>query len=220
MIPARDEEDRIAAAVASARHGGASGVEVVVVDGGSRDSTCARARQAGARVVDSPPGRARQLQAGAEATDADAIVFLHADTKLPEDHAQAIREALSQPGIVAGAFALRFEEPDSALRVVEWGVRVRLRLARLPYGDQGIFVKRAALEAVGGVPQVPIMEDVDLVQALKREGRLALLDATASTSGRRYLERGVARTVALNTLALLARGLGLDRERIASWYSS
>jgi rSAM/selenodomain-associated transferase 2 len=215
VIPTLEEEDRIAHTIQSAR---APGVEIIVADGGSRDATCERAVAAGARVVAAAPGRARQLDAGARATEAEAILFLHADTQLAPGWADAVRAALADPGVVAGAFAFRFAEPGIALRLVEWGVRVRLALAGLPYGDQALFARRGALEAIGGVPQAPIMEDLDLVRALRRRGRLALLAPPATTSARRYLERGVLRTVARNTLALLGWALGLDRARIAAWY--
>jgi rSAM/selenodomain-associated transferase 2 len=220
VIPAWNEEDRIAAAVACARGTEPASDEVIVVDGGSKDSTCERAREAGARVVSADLGRACQLQAGADATDADAILFVHADTRLPEGHADSIRQALRDPDVVGGAFGFRFEESGFGLRVVEWGVRMRLRFARLPYGDQGLFVRRSALAAAGGIPQVAIMEDLDLVRALQRVGTLALLPEEATTSARRYLADGIVWSVLRNTLALAARSLGVDRERIARWYRS
>ncbi len=217
MIPAREEADRIAHAVESAR---APGVDIIVADAGSQDATRERAQAAGARVIGSEPGRARQLRAGAAAAAAEteALLFLHADTELPSGWADAVRGALADPAVAGGAFAFRFAEHGAALRLVEWGVRVRLRLARLPYGDQALFVRRSVLEAIGGVPQAPIMEDLDLVRAIKRQGRLALLPAAAVTSARRYLEGGVLRTVLRNTGALLGFALGLDRARIAAWY--
>ena len=215
MIPTLEEGDRITHAIESAR---APGVEIIVADGGSRDATCERAAAAGARVVAAAPGRARQLAAGAGAAEADAILFLHADTRLAPGWADAVRGALADPAVAGGAFAFRFAEPGLALRLVEWGVRARLALAGLPYGDQALFARRSALEAIGGVPQAPIMEDLDLVRALRRRGRLALLALPATTSARRYRDRGVLRTVAKNTLALLGWRLGLDRARIAAWY--
>ncbi len=215
MIPTRNEADRIEHCIEGAR---AAGVEIIVADGGSCDATRERAHAAGARVVTGPPGRARQLEAGARAAEADAILFLHADTCLPPGWADAVRGALLDPAVVGGAFAFRFAEPGLALRVVEWGVRVRLALAGLPFGDQALFARRSALEAIGGVPQAEIMEDVDMVRALAKRGRLALLPLPVVTSARRYLARGVFRTVAKNTLALAALWLGLDRARVAAWY--
>jgi rSAM/selenodomain-associated transferase 2 len=217
VIPAQEEADRIAHAVESAR---APGVDIIVADAGSQDATRERAQLAGARVVSSEPGRARQLAAGAAAAapEVETLLFLHADTELPSGWADAVRAALLEPAVVGGAFAFRFAEPGAVLRWVEWGVRVRLWLARLPYGDQALFVRRRVLDAIGGVPQAPIMEDLDLVRAMKAHGRLALLPAAAVTSARRYLERGVLRTVLRNAGALLGWTLGLDRARIAAWY--
>lgn len=170
-------------------------------------------------MVSCAPGRARQLAAGAAAAaHADVVLFLHADTDLPEGWAGKVRAALADAEVVGGAFAFRLRGEGWALRIVEGWVRVRLMLFRLPYGDQALFARRTALEAIGGVPQVPIMEDLDLVRGLRRQGRFALLDAPALTSARRYQARGFTRTVARNLLALVAWRLGLDRERVAAWY--
>jgi len=191
-------------------------VEVVVVDGGSCDSTAERARAAGARVLSVAGGRARQQEAGWRASRGDAVLFLHADTRLPDGWAAAVRSALADPRVAVGAFRLRFEPRSPALAVIEWGARLRARALRLPYGDQALFAPRAALEAIGGIPPVPIFEDLDLVRALRRCGALALVPLDAVTSSRRYLQRGVARTWARNVLALAAWRLGLDRRRVAA----
>ncbi len=215
VIPALDEESRIEGAIASAR---AEDVEVVVADGGSRDATRPRAEAAGARVVASAPGRARQLAAGAAAVEAEILLFLHADTRLPRGWPQAVREALADPAAAGGAFRLRFDRRSFGLRVVEWGARLRVALFGLPYGDQALFVRRSVLQALGGVPQVPLMEDLDLVAGIKRHGRLARVRASAVTSARRYEERGLLATWLRNALAAVAWSLGLDRERVAAWY--
>lgn len=216
VIPARDEAARIEAAIRSAQE---AGVEVIVVDGGSRDATAQRAQQLGARVVGSAPGRARQLAEGAEAArDAEALVFLHADSTLPAGWAALVAQALGDPRVSGGAFAFRFAERGALLRLVELGVRLRLALARLPYGDQALFVRRETLLRMGGVPQAEIMEDLDLVRGMRAHGKLALLAAPVTTSARRYLERGVLRSLWRNWLALAAFWLGLDRARVAAWY--
>ncbi|MCP5068439.1 MAG: glycosyltransferase family 2 protein [bacterium] len=224
MIPALHEAGRICAAVRSA-HG--PEVDVIVSDGGSVDATAQRARREGARVVHSEPGRARQMAAGAEAAaaadseaagPADVICFLHADTHLPPRWSDAVRRALADPEVAGGAFAFRFSGEGARLRFIEAWVRLRVRLFGLPYGDQALFVRRSVLEAMGGVPQVPLMEDLDLVRGLKRHGRLALLREAVATSPRRYERRGFARTLVRNLLALAAWRFGIDRSRVAAWY--
>jgi rSAM/selenodomain-associated transferase 2 len=222
VIPALHEADRIEEAIRSAR---SPGVEILVVDGGSRDATVERAREAGARVLRSAPGRARQLAAGAAASTAEVLVFLHADSRLPPGYADAVRTALADPAVAGGAFAFRFEREAAAtrraclgLRIVELGAALRVGLFGLPYGDQALFARRSALERAGGVPQVPIMEDLDLVTALRQTGRVVSLAAPVVTSPRRYLARGVVRTWLRNAGALAAWRLGLDRGRVASWY--
>jgi glycosyltransferase involved in cell wall biosynthesis len=259
VIPTLDEAGSVEAAlrsvVGSGPGDGAAGpvvgvatavVEIVVVDGGSRDDTCQRARIWGAemaaecpvqtRVIELPrdpaAGRSGQLQAGFEACGGDAVLFLHADTRLPAGWTTAVAQALADPRVVGGAFRFCFEPDDRddgdegsarlplRLRLIEWGARLRVALFGMPYGDQAIFARREALEAIGGVPQAPIMEDLDLVAALKRRGRLVRLRAAASTSPRRYRERGALRTFLRNLAALGAWRLGLDRERVAAWYHS
>jgi len=214
VIPALDEADQITGAIASA---GAAGCEIIVIDGGSRDGTQERAAAAGARVMDSEPGRARQLAAGARLAKGDTILFLHADTRLPEDWANGVRSALADPGVVGGAFRLRFESRSPALRLIEWGTRLRVALLRMPYGDQALFARRAVLESLGGIPQVEILEDLDLVRALKRRGRIACLALPATTSARRYRSAGALRTMLRNWAAIVGWWLGLPRERIAAW---
>ena len=172
-------------------------------------------------MIESAPGRALQLATGAEAAQgAEALVFLHADTTLPAGWSARVRAALEDAGVAGGAFAFRFAERGALLRLVELGVRLRLALARLPYGDQALFVRASVLRALGGVPQAPIMEDLDLVRGMRSYGALALLPEAVTTSARRYQGRGVLRTLARNGLALAAWSLGLDRARVAAWYRS
>lgn len=220
VIPALDEATEVQAAVRSAA---VPGVEVLVVDGGSRDETAERARAAGAVVIAAARGRAHQLAAGIAATHGDAIVMLHADSRLPAGWAESVRAALGLPGVVAGAFAFRFARGEQGgigirLRFIESGVRLRLALFRLPYGDQGIFCRRTALDAAGGVPQVDFMEDLDLVHALRRQGRLVLLRSAVETSPRRYDVHGPLRSMLRNWGAALAWTAGIDRARVAAWY--
>jgi rSAM/selenodomain-associated transferase 2 len=241
VIPALDEADAIGAAVESAKieHGAWHRpglhepgshqskpdcldlhVEIVVIDGGSRDRTVDRARAAGASVLSSSPGRARQLETGWRATRGDVVLFLHADTRLPSGWAIAVRDALRDPGVAAGAFRLRFAERSLGLAAIEWGAERRARWGGLPYGDQALFARRRALEAIGGIAPVPIAEDLDLVRALAGQGRLALLPEAVTTSARRYLRGGVFRTWLRHTLGLAGWRLGVDRDRLARWVRS
>jgi rSAM/selenodomain-associated transferase 2 len=214
VIPALDEAEQITGAIASA---GAAGCEIIVVDGGSRDGTPERAAAAGARVVAAPRGRAGQLAAGARLAKGDTILFLHADTRLPEGWDGAVRGALADPRVVGGAFRLVFEPRSPMLRFIELGTRLRVALLRMPYGDQALFARRSVLESLGGIPQVEILEDLDLVRGLKRRGRLACLPLPAVTSSRRYRAAGPLRTMLRNWAAVAGWWLGLPRERIAGW---
>ena len=195
VIPTLDEAACIAGSVGSVI---GPGIEVIVVDGGSRDETRRLAQDAGARVLTSERGRARQLRMGGEDTTGDVVLFLHADTRLESGWQEAIRQALSDPECTGGAFTFRFAERGARERWIEFGVALRIALFRLPYGDQALFVRRSVLERMGGIPIVPMMEDLDLVRAIKRAGRLEILRPKAITSSRRYERAGGLRTVMLH----------------------
>ena len=221
VIPALDEAERIETAIRGAfdppLDGDQTTLEVIVVDGGSADATAQVAAAAGARVLASERGRASQLAAGVRASDGDVVLFLHADTRLPSGWRAAVYDALRDERVVGGAFRLCFDDRSRVFRFIEWGARWRMRLWRFPYGDQALFVRRRALEEVGGIPEVPLMEDLDLVYRLKRVGRLALLAAPVVTSARRYRAGGPLRTMLRHWFAAAAWTLGVDRQRIAQW---
>ena len=215
VIPALDEAARIVRTVESVIASGIEGIEVIVVDGGSSDETCRLARDAGARVLVGPRGRARQLRLGFEESSGSIVLFLHADTELEPGWQAGVREALSDPGCAGGAFAFRFAERGFRERWIELGVALRVAIFKLPYGDQALFVRRSVLEQMGGMPIVAIMEDLDLVRGIKRAGRLRMLPFAATTSSRRYLERGTLRTIIHHQIALLGWWLGWDRDCMA-----
>jgi rSAM/selenodomain-associated transferase 2 len=214
VIPTLDEVDGIAKAVESVV---GPGVEVIVVDGGSRDETARLAREAGARVLPCERGRARQLRLGGEKSTGEVVVFLHADTLLPAGWQPALLGALADPDCAGGAFGFRFAQRGRRERWIERGVALRNALFRLPYGDQAIFMRRSVLEQMDGVPIVPLLEDLDLVHATKRAGRFEILALAATTSSRRYVERGAWRTVLQHFVALIGWQLGWDRARLAHW---
>jgi rSAM/selenodomain-associated transferase 2 len=216
IIPTLNEQSRIERALASAA---APEVERIVVDAGSSDATRELARRAGAdAVLDCAPGRALQLGTGARAASGDVLLFLHADSALEPGWSEAVLGALADPRVAGGAFRLRFDAPGAGFRAIELGVRLRSRLLGLPYGDQGLFVRRAVLEAAGGIAPVPIFEDLDLVRAIRARGRLALVDLAVHTSARRYERNGILLQVARNNAALVAYFSSFDRARVARWY--
>ncbi len=216
VIPVLDERGEIERSLASTV---APGVERIVVDGGSADGTPRLAASLGAeRVIEAPRGRARQMQAGALEARGSVVLFLHADTRLEPGWLEELGGCMGDPGVSGGAFRLAFESGRPVYRMLEAGVALRCRALRLPYGDQGLFVRRELLEAAGGVPHTPIFEDLDLVQRVRRGGRLALLRSRAWTSARRYESNGVVRQVARNAVGLAAWRLDVDRERVAAWY--
>lgn len=215
IVPALNEADNIEATLSLAATG--RGIELIVVDGGSTDETCAKAERMGARVVQTGRGRALQMNAGAAVATGDIMLFLHADTLLPPGYDRAVRNAMGQPGAVAGAFRLRIDAPDQSLRVIERVVDFRSRVLKLPYGDQALFVGRQAFEKTGGYLPQPIMEDYALVRSLRKSGRIVMVNLPVKTSARRWLDNGVWQTTLHNQLYTLAYNLGVDAKRIDCW---
>lgn len=195
-----------------------AGVDVVVVDGGSADRTAEVATAWGARVICSAPGRSHQLNRGAAAATGSILLFLHADTRLPEGFEQAIRQTLAQPGVVAGAFRLAINGPGRGLRWVEWGVNLRSRWLQMPYGDQAIFLRAEVFDQIGGFPDLPMMEDFELVRRLRKVGRVAIAPAAVVTSDRRWRTLGILRTTLANQAMIAGYFLGIDPQKLARWY--
>ncbi len=191
VIPALNEAEGIVAALRALP----SGVEVIVADGGSADGTAALAAPY-ARVVAAPRGRARQMNAGAAAARGDVLLFLHADTFLPPEALGQVQRCLAAPEAEAGAFRLRFDASSPALRFYGWCTRLPLRW--ICFGDRGLFVRREVFEAVGGFPEAPIFEDLEMVRRLHARGGFRFLPAAVTTSARRFLETGTLRQQLLN----------------------
>jgi rSAM/selenodomain-associated transferase 2 len=213
VIPAWNEQGRVAAAVASVR----GEAEVLVVDGGSTDATAAEAVAAGARVLECPRGRGRQLDLGARRAEGEWLVFLHADTRLEAGWAGALRGLGSD--VVGGAFRFAVDAPSAAYRALETAVALRCRLLSLPYGDQALFARREAYLRAGGFPPFPLMEDVAFVRRLARLGRLAFPRARAFTSPRRWQRAGIIETTARNAWLLTLYALGWPPEELARRYA-
>lgn len=213
IIPTLNEAAYIEAALDSLD----AAAEVIVVDGGSSDGTPELARARGAQVIVTAQGRGRQMNAGAARASGDTLLFLHADSEAPRDFEAQIREVMAKPGTVGGAFRLRVDLAARTMRGIEWAANLRSRLLSLPYGDQGIFVSARAFRAVGGYPDLPIMEDVVLVRRLRRRGRIGVARATVRTSGRRWRTLGLVRASFVNVISLAMYSLGVSPEAIARW---
>lgn len=195
VVPALDEAATIADTLAALAPLRAAGHELIVVDGGSRDATVERSRPLADRVIEAPRGRARQMNAGAALAHHARLLFLHADTRLPAGAADAVLAALDA-GASWGRFDVHIDGRSPWLRVVAALMNLRSRLTGIATGDQAMFVRRDAFEAIGGFPDQPLMEDVELSRRLKRHtGRPACLRARVRTSGRRWDHHGVFRTV-------------------------
>ena len=172
--------------------------EIIIADGGSRDDTVKLAEAAGCVVVNCAPGRGRQSRAGAERATGEVVLFLHADTWVPPEAGRALLACLARPGVVAGGFYKVFRYPPSWLvRGSRFKCWWRLLVARRVMADQGIFLRREMLSRIGGVPDVPLMEEFELCKRLRPLGRIALADATVVTSARKFCKLGALRTYAL-----------------------
>jgi len=216
IIPALNEAVCIADTLESASY--IAETELIVVDGGSEDRTVEIARSRGAAVLTAARGRAGQMNVGARIARGDVLLFLHADTRLPQGFSDEARRTLTSPGVAAGAFSLRLDAEDWPLRWIERMANWRSRALQLPYGDQGFFLKAELFRRLGGFPELPLMEDVEMARRVRRCGRIAISPLAAVTSARRWESRGVLRTTALNQLFLLAYFLGMPPRRIARWY--
>lgn len=164
--------------------------ELIVVDGGSTDETVSMAREFTHKVFVAGKGRAHVMNFGAQRAEGDILLFLHADCILPDEGFRIIREALGDENIVAGAFDLSIAHPKLRFRVIEFGANLRSRVTSIPYGDQGIFLRKKEFERIGGYAEIPLMEDIEISIRLKKRGRIAFVRPPIKTSPRRWLKEG------------------------------
>lgn len=215
IIAALNEEARIGAAIDSAFAAGAA--EVIVADGASADRTAAIAREHGARVVACERMRAKQWNRGVECAAYDLLLFLHADTTLPHGAIEAVTDAIAR-GADFGGFRLAFAERALRLRLAALLINLRTAITRCPWGDQAQFVRRDVFEAEGRYREIPLMEDYELAARMKRRRRVAILPLAVRTSGRRFLEKGVLRTAAINWRIIWRFRRGDDPAALAKRY--
>jgi rSAM/selenodomain-associated transferase 2 len=217
VMPVLDEAARIEGTLGALAPLRAQGVELIVVDGGSGDDTVARCAGAADTVVAAPRGRARQMNAGAALAHGDALLFLHADTALPPDALPLVTAALERRAW--GRFDVRIEGRSRWLPVVAALMNGRSRATGIATGDQALFMRRAAFDAVGGFPDQPLMEDVEISKRLRRAaGAPACLRARVVTSGRRWDERGALRTILLMWRLRWLYWRGVAADRLAAAY--
>lgn len=225
IIPARNEAQAVAHSVHSAWLAGAN--EVLVIDGGSTDATCAQATAAGATVLTSPTaGRGAQQAWGAQHASGQVLVFLHADSTLQLDAFQPLRQRVATqecsetPSILWGGFHQQIRDPRWRFRILERGNQLRSKTLGWVYGDQGLWLTRAALAAVGGFPTVPLMEDLILSRRLVRICRPILIDTTVHTSARRWQRDGILRRTCGNWWLVVQYFAGRPTEDLARAYRS
>jgi len=221
VVPVLDEGATIEAALRRLAPLRARGARVIVVDGGSDDETATRAAPLADRVVGAPRGRASQMNAGAqaeEAREADVLLFLHADTRLPEDADRVVARALADGAHSWGRFDVRLDADGWPLRLIETLMNWRSRATGIATGDQAIFVTRSAFDWLHGFAPLPLMEDVDFCSRAKRLTRPAAPRSRVVTSARRWQRHGVWRTVALMWWLRLSYFFGADPAALARRY--
>jgi rSAM/selenodomain-associated transferase 2 len=218
IIPTINEALTIEATLTALQPMRAHGAEIIVVDGGSNDNTtsiCARYTDC---TLQSPRGRALQMNAGANAAIGEVLLFLHADSLPPQDADLLVLKALASGKQVWGRFDVSITGANPMFRLIAWMMNLRSRLSGIATGDQGIFVTRTAFDVAGGFPNIPLMEDIALSKALKRLSPPVCLSNRMTTSGRRWEKYGVIRTIILMWRLRAAYFLGADPARLAERY--
>jgi rSAM/selenodomain-associated transferase 2 len=217
VVPVLNEENTIALVLRALLQ--LSPHEIIVVDGGSGDRTAEICRSLSAKILSSQRGRARQMNLGARQATGEVLLFLHADTRLPQTAFADIATALGDPRCLGGRFDVELEGSHPMLKIVGALINYRSRATKVGTGDQAIFVRREVFERLGGYPDIPLMEDIALCRTLKRLGGVACLRSRVMTSARRWESEGVWRTILrMWTLKLLYLA-GVSPARLKQFYA-
>src|SRR5579863_5064453 len=215
IIPALDEAERLPETLEHLAH--CKDVQIVLVDGGSRDGTPEIARRFTPLVFESIAGRGIQMNVGAQHASGEILLFLHVDSRIPAAGLDALRREMQAPGVVGGAFRLRIEPPGRRVNLISAGANLRSRWLRLPFGDQGIFLRASLFHDLGGFPEIPLMEDVAFVLRLRRTGKLVILPVAITTSSRRWDQEGVCLGTLRNWTLLLLYLAGVSPRHLTRW---
>lgn len=220
IVPVYREQARINDLVARVRALDRSGqCEIIVVDGEPGGVTAGVVQDRRVRCLQAPKGRAAQMNVGARVARGDTLLFLHADTTLPGEAFDRVREVAQDPALVGGAFSFAYDSHRRILRLFGWFSNWRCRITRLPFGDQAIFVDRDYFFTVGGFPEVPVMEDFELVRRIKRHGgRICILGEPVRTSPRRIEHEGLVYSAIRSGAMMLLYSLGVAPSRLKQYY--
>ena len=219
IIPTLNEAAAITSTLQALQPLRARGHEIIVVDGGSSDNTVELSRPLADRGIQSRAGRATQMRAGAALAAGSVLWFLHADTTAPPDADRLIIQALQPKPAGWGRFDVQLSQTRLLLKCVAWMMNQRSRLSGITTGDQGLFVTRSRYDAVGGFPEIALMEDIALSRALRHYGRPAVIQQPLASSPRRWLAHGVLRTILRMWMLRLGYFLGVKPERLAAYYA-
>ncbi|NDV25092.1 TIGR04283 family arsenosugar biosynthesis glycosyltransferase [Desulfovibrio sp. JC010] len=219
IIPVYDEAETIRSCIANVQECCGENSEIIIVDGSADESTLSAVDDDGVMLLASPPGRAVQMNCGAQKAAGDILLFLHADTTLPPAAGSLVRKALSAPCATAGAFKLSFDAPSRTIKVIAFLADLRCRVERVPYGDQAIFISKSKFHELGGFPEIQLMEDVEFFQNIKRRRlEIIILKESISTSARRYLATGPLRCGLRNTFLRLLHLCGVKHATLKNMY--